>query len=200
MNSPTLVGYAGLAALALRYLVAAIEARNDWTPEQKRRIPVVLVALGALATAAAHLAGQPLGDALVLGGGAPGAVLVNELINGMKRPPPNATALILAAFATCLLTACPLGPAGRAAVVTATAIRTTDAACAAFLGVDVDASVAEAVKACAPVPDAVACFNRKVAARESAIKACRGYGVVRAKGGDVAALVEDVTRALSEAR
>lgn len=95
------------------------------------------------------------------------------------------------------LTGCALSPAGRAAVATATTIRTLDAGCKALLDVGVDAAVSEAVKACAPVPDAVACFNRRVASREAAIKACRGYGLARAAGSDVAGMVEDVTRALA---
>ena len=97
------------------------------------------------------------------------------------------TAAVLA-VALSSLTACQLGPRGRAAVTTTITVRTLDAACDAFLDGAISqlpAYVDESVAACKPTPDPVRCYNARVASREGAIKACEVYG--RGRGSAEAA-------------
>lgn len=93
MNHSTAMTLAAAAAVVLRQAIHAIEARTDWTPAQKRVIPWVCVGLGVLVAIVSTLAGLPVDDAVTLGGGPLGAVIVNEL--APKKTPPSIEPLLV---------------------------------------------------------------------------------------------------------
>ena len=72
----------------LRQLIAEIEKRTDWTPEEKRLIPRALAIMSVGLSIASYIAGLPADEASVLGGSALGAVVVNELARSRKAPSP----------------------------------------------------------------------------------------------------------------
>lgn len=84
MNHSTSLTVAALVAVVVRQSIHAIEARKDWSAEQKRWIPWICVALGGVLAAASVVAGVPVEEAITLGGGAVGAVVVNELAGARK--------------------------------------------------------------------------------------------------------------------
>lgn len=84
MTHPTLVPLAGLLAVVLRQVIAAIDARQDWTPEQRRQIPLVCAGLSVVLSLLCYVSGLPVDESAVMGGGALGAVVVHELASARK--------------------------------------------------------------------------------------------------------------------
>lgn len=87
MHTPETIAIAGTVAAVLRQSISAIEARRDWSADQRRRIPWILVALSALVAGAAYLAGESGATSTILAGGPVGAMVVHALA-GTRTPAP----------------------------------------------------------------------------------------------------------------
>lgn len=206
MTHPVIVPLATLASVVLRQIVAAIEARNDWTVEQKRRIPLVLCVLGAAVSVASYLAGLPADEATVAGGGVPIAVLVNEVANAIKRKPPgppaapSVTPLVLAFLSTCLV-GC--AAAYQALGSTADGFQLAVGRFEVYNAARRSEILAEAKPLCATkaiTPEVEACFAAAIAPFEASrrpVSACIDSAAPLVRAAEVAVKAKDAKTAAS---
>lgn len=84
---------AGLLAVILKFILDALSRITNLKDSVKRYLPLVCAALGVgVALLTKYAMGSTWTDAVILGGGAPMAVMVNEVLNMLKKPTPAAQA------------------------------------------------------------------------------------------------------------
>lgn len=86
-KSATYLAAAGIASLALKFLLDLLKSlkAEDLTDRAKHALPWVVSGLGVVvAVVARYAAGETWTNAVILGGAAPGAVLVHELATGFR--------------------------------------------------------------------------------------------------------------------
>jgi hypothetical protein len=84
VTHPWIVPLATVTAIVLRQLIAEVEKRTDWTPEDKRLIPPALAIMSVGLSIASYVAGLPVDEASVMGGSAVLSVAVNEVMKARK--------------------------------------------------------------------------------------------------------------------